>query len=89
MLLLPCAEVTRLVSKSLDQKLPLIQRLIIRIHLFRCQSCTRFRKQMFFLKHLLHSKRSIALEVEDTTSPPLSSEARERLKRSLHRQDPQ
>ncbi len=89
MLLLPCEEVIRLVSKSLDQKLPWIQRLIIRLHLFRCQSCTRFRNQMFFLRHLLRTKRSFALEVEEPTAPPLSSEARERLKRPLHRRDQQ
>ncbi|RMF92176.1 MAG: zf-HC2 domain-containing protein [Nitrospinota bacterium] len=82
MLIRSCKEVTRLVSESLEHELSLMQRIVVRVHIFMCQSCTRFRKQILFLREVLHLQPDL-----DTTnaSPGLSPEARERIKQALRR----
>ena len=76
-----CKEVTRLVSESLDRKLPLYQRIGVRIHLLMCKFCARFKKQLLFIHE------TIRLHVEHGKDTELSiklpSEARERIRRSM------
>jgi hypothetical protein len=82
--MLSCKEVSHLVSESLDRKLPLWQRVQVRLHLFMCRFCSRFRQQVLFLRE---AARNYLLAVEETeptaAATTLSPEARERMKRSL------
>ena len=85
--MLSCEEVTRLVSESLDRQLPLRQRLAVRMHFLFCEACTRYEKQLLFIRKLV---RHFPADIEDTTpssAPALSLEARERIKRSLRVED--
>lgn len=75
--MLSCKEVSRLLSESLDRKLPLRQRLGVRMHLLMCRFCSRFWKQTLFVRDAAHHY------VETATSTGLSAEARQRIKRSL------
>jgi hypothetical protein len=50
LVILTCKEAHRLVSEQLDRELPLGDRLRVRLHLFACTSCTRFKRQMQFLR---------------------------------------
>lgn len=45
-LLLTCKETARLVLEGEDRRLPLGERLQIRVHLGMCKGCTRFSKQV-------------------------------------------
>jgi hypothetical protein len=45
-----CREVHRLVAESFDRDLPLLDRIELRLHLSICINCTRFKKQMTFLR---------------------------------------
>lgn len=76
-----CKEVTRMVSESLDRKLPLYQRIGVRIHLLMCKFCSRFKKQLLFLRETirLHVERGKDTELS-TKLPP---EARERIIKSI------
>ncbi len=92
--MLSCKEISHLVSESLDRKLPFHQRLQVRLHLLMCQFCSRFRKQLLFLRD---AARHYLLAGEETEPPPLylpprlggdtegglSPDARARIKRSL------
>ena len=81
--MLSCKEITRLVSESLDRSLPFRQRIAVWWHLRLCQLCNRFRRQLLFLRAAVrrHPER---LEYPDSPCPPpLSPEARERIKRAL------
>ena len=49
-MMLPCKEVTRLVSQGLDRRLPFGRRVALRVHLAICDGCTNFSKQMAFLR---------------------------------------
>jgi len=76
-----CKEITRMVSESLDRKLPLHQRMGIRIHLFMCKFCSRYRKQLLILREAMRLQERY---LEDTKpSLTLSPEARERINRSF------
>jgi len=85
--MLSCKEATRLVSDSLDRKLPFRLLLPLRIHLLLCKFCNRYRKHLLFIREafLRHPDR---VEGHESSPPPsLHPEARERIKRSLTRTD--
>lgn len=45
-----CKEVHRLVIEGQDRRLPLSQRIAVRIHLLLCGACRRFEAQMELLR---------------------------------------
>ncbi|MBW2491302.1 MAG: hypothetical protein JRE65_09155 [Deltaproteobacteria bacterium] len=78
-----CKKVTYLVSESLDHKLPLYQRMGMRIHLMMCKFCSRYKEQLFFLRK---TARLLSESGEDSApSIQLSSEAGKRIKESMAR----
>jgi predicted anti-sigma-YlaC factor YlaD len=52
-MMLSCKEVTRLVSQGLDRRLGFVERLRLRGHLWICDGCTNFSKQMAILRKAL------------------------------------
>ena len=78
-----CKKVTHLVSESLDRKLPLYQRMGMRIHLMMCKFCSRYQEQLLFLRKTarLYSESSEAPDL----SIKLSSEVGKRIKDSMVR----
>ena len=68
-----CKQAIRLQSAALDHKLPLRQRLGLRIHLLLCKWCRRYGKQITFL-------RSVARQPthEDRLLPPHGESANRR-----------
>lgn len=70
-------------SDSMERKLPLRQRLDMRLHLLICAVCKRYVKQLQFLHDAVQRH---AVEIEKGVAPArsaLSNEAREKMKRSL------
>jgi hypothetical protein len=49
-MMLNCKEATRLVSEGVDRRLGRGTRLALRLHLLLCGGCTRFSKQLAFLR---------------------------------------
>jgi len=45
-----CKEVHRLVIAGQDRKLPLPERIAVRVHLMMCSACRQFESQMKFLR---------------------------------------
>lgn len=77
-----CSEVTRLVSESLDRKLPFSQRLGIRMHFLMCKLCPEVKKQMLFIKEAMG--RFAAGNFSHLSGLSLSAEARDRIKLALN-----
>jgi predicted anti-sigma-YlaC factor YlaD len=81
-----CRDVSRLVSESLDRRLPAGQRLLVAGHLLICSACRRFRRQLVtltaFLRGALAAGRDDALAARAELSP----EARERMRRAIERE---
>lgn len=73
-----CKEAIRLQSEALDHPLPPLRRIGLRIHLALCVWCSRYGKQIKFL-------RTVAQHCDHEHQPKheLPPEARERIKRAL------
>lgn len=75
-----CKETSVLVTRSLDARLNLRDRMAMRLHLLICKNCARFARQMHLLRGWLRN--------EDTgTDAQLSDAARERIAQRLHKED--
>ena len=80
---MPCSEATRVISESLDRRLPWRLRAAIRAHQWTCTGCRRFRRQIEMLRSAL-ARRLRESEMLLTTELSLSNEARERIRKLLH-----
>ena len=71
-----CREVSRIQSDGARRSLA--QRFGMKLHLLVCSWCRRYGRQVRFLQRFAHDEHEPAVEPS-----PLSSEAKERLKKSL------
>lgn len=76
-----CQETTRLVSKSMDRKLPLRQRVALRLHFFMCRFCGRYYLQIRFLQDVMG--RYAEKETEDMSGERLPESCREQIREKL------
>jgi hypothetical protein len=76
-----CKAVTRMVSESMDRKLPFYQRMGIRMHLLMCKLCFRYRRQLLFLRETIRLQAASSEDIESAIVLPPG--ARERIKRSI------
>ena len=77
-----CRDVSRLQSDALDRTLPFRQRLGMRLHLLICKWCRRYGQHLSFLRA---AGRKCAAE-EHLPSQKLSSNARERIRQALKKE---
>jgi hypothetical protein len=75
-----CRQVSRLQSEALDHKLPILQRIGLRIHLLLCKWCRRYGKQIRFLRDAAHEHPD---ELAEPARQKLPDAARERIKQGL------
>lgn len=50
---LSCKEASRLISEEMDRRLSLTERIALRLHVRICDACTRFTRQVAFLRRAL------------------------------------
>ncbi len=76
-----CKDISHLISRSMDQKLPLRIRLGIKFHLMMCNLCLRYKKQL----DLICSAFSTIENDKDNDSfiTPLPNKAKEKIKKNL------
>ncbi len=77
-----CRKMSYKLSVSLDKKLPLWERLAIRMHLSMCKFCTDYASQIRTISHLMDLKDKEIPSVESC----LSDEAKMRIKQSLYKE---
>jgi len=76
-----CKDVSKKVSKSMDEALPLQERMMISVHLWMCKYCRRFRNQVLILRTAL---RLVDRSGDDADkSPSLPIEIRDRIKQAM------
>ncbi|MEX1026878.1 MAG: hypothetical protein WD049_02565 [Candidatus Paceibacterota bacterium] len=81
--MLRCKDVSKLVSESLDHKLPLCKRLNLWMHLCMCGVCWGFRKAVLRIHDEAHQHGA---EIEHDSAEQkikLFDDSRERMKRTL------
>ena len=80
--MLTCRDISKLVSESLDRKLPLRFRMEVRLHLMMCRLCRAFRHQAVTLHKILSLHDSVLVN-DPSADIHLSSAASERIKKAL------
>ena len=75
-----CRQVSQMQSEALDRSLPIVPRFKMRMHLLVCSWCRRYGKQIRFLRKAAHDHSE---ELETVGDQTLSTDAKERIKRSL------
>jgi hypothetical protein len=53
-----CKEAARLMSDAQDRPLPISDRIRLRLHLYWCVACTRYRQQLAFMRKALRRYRA-------------------------------
>ena len=78
-----CRDVSRKLSQAMDTRLPLAQRVAIRVHLLMCRYCLRFHRQLHLLRQV--SRMTEIPPDDDAFSPTLSDDAKARIKETLQK----
>lgn len=79
-----CRQASRLQSEALDHKLPIVQRVGLRIHLCLCRWCRRYGKQIRFLRDAAHEHSD---QLVEPSPQKLPDAARERMKQRLRAEE--
>src|SRR3954469_6724873 len=75
-----CPEISRMVSESLEHRLPLRKRIEMRVHFLVCVWCVRYSKQLNFLHD------TTPHYAERIKNIPLPQDAKQRIKKALQSQ---
>ena len=77
----PCKEIVKIVSASLDRRLTIRERAVMKLHLVACKPCVRYMEQSHFLSA---AATQLDEQVKDELfTGKLSPEARDRIKNIL------
>jgi hypothetical protein len=81
-----CKEVAELTSQSFDHALSLRQKIGMYFHLSMCKLCSRHKKQMAFLNHLLdlNKKQPDAIHHSVTLSETKKEKIKKRIREQTH-----
>lgn len=81
-----CDIITQKISRSMDEKLSLKDRLQIRIHTFGCELCSRYRNQLITMRRMIAGYSNKMDEDITRRETGLSEEAARRIKVALNQQ---
>ncbi|MDO9220716.1 MAG: zf-HC2 domain-containing protein [Thiobacillus sp.] len=73
-----CKETTELASRAMDKRLPIGDRIAMRMHLAICKNCMRFTQQLQDMRRLLQTETTA-----NDDMPGLTPEARQRIASEL------
>src|SRR6266446_2813336 len=78
-----CREMVRILSQSMDEPMPPLMRIKKRLHFLICCWCQRYEEQ---LRYIHETARQFSEHADEGAGPPLSDEAKERMKQKLAEQ---
>jgi hypothetical protein len=81
-----CREVIKLLSQSMEVKLPITTRIKLRFHFLICAWCQRYEKQLRALRKIASS---FPERVDDCCPETLPDSSKERLKQALRESKPE
>lgn len=76
-----CKVMVKTLGETLDRRLSLKEKILAKLHLFTCEACERYLKQVKFLHEAMHAHEERTSDEFSTVS--LSGAAKERLKHLL------
>jgi hypothetical protein len=81
--MLRCREVSKLVSESMERRLPLRYRMELWIHLTLCRLCAGFARQTRLLRRAAQEEPERLVGDKSSPQATLTPDARERIKAAL------
>ena len=75
-----CREMVRLLSKSMDEPMPLVMRLKKRLHFLICRWCQRYEEQLHYLRE---TARKFPEHADEASNVPVSTEMKQRWKNAV------
>jgi hypothetical protein len=79
----PCEAIVEKISRSMEQKLSLRERVDLKLHLWICAWCHWYLENLNLIRDAASGKAVDPSDPYPISGPALSSEARERIKRQL------
>src|SRR5882724_9172789 len=78
-----CKQTVKVISESMERKLSLRERVTVKLHLWICLWCVWYLEHLQLMRDMIRSKALQEPNLESSSLPPLSPEARQRMKLSL------
>jgi len=78
-----CKQTVKVISESMERRLSLRDRITVKLHLWICLWCVWYLEHLQLMRDTIRSKAAQEPNLESSSLPPLSPEARERMKLSL------
>lgn len=78
-----CQKMVSVMSQSLERPLNLRERIELKLHLWVCIWCVWYLEHLHLMRDTLRNRASRVTDGEASSGIPLSTEARERIKRAL------
>jgi hypothetical protein len=78
-----CKETVKVISESMERGLSLRERVLIKVHLWVCLWCVWYLEHLQLMRDTVRSQAAQDANTISSSLPPLSLEARERMKQKL------
>ena len=78
-----CQQTVEKISQSMDRKLTVGERINLKLHIWICAWCQWYLEHLNIIRDTARAKGAESPDLSSTTTPALSHEARERIKRKL------
>lgn len=78
-----CKQIVKVISESMERKLSLRERITVKLHLWICLWCVWYLEHLNLMRDTIRTKASQEPNLDSSSLPPLSPEARERMKLRL------
>lgn len=78
-----CKQIVKVISESMERKLSLRERITVKLHLWICLWCVWYLEHLNLMRNTIRTKASQEPNLDSSSLPPLSPEARERMKLRL------
>ena len=75
-----CPEVIRILSRGMDNKLPLRTRIKLRIHYLMCSFCERYAKQLKYMREVAHE---FPEKIGDVSEERIPEDVKQRMRDAL------
>ena len=78
-----CKQTVKVISESMERRLSLWERITVKLHLWICLWCVWYLEHLHLMRDTIHAKAAQESNLDASSLPPLSLEARERMKQNL------
>ncbi|MBA5866867.1 MAG: hypothetical protein GDA67_09275 [Nitrospira sp. CR1.3] len=78
-----CRDMARLLSDSMEGRLPIHVRMRMSLHLRMCVLCEGYKRHLALIRNVLRKDSARLIETDRPEEPRLSPEAKERIRRAV------